>query len=400
MVKKKRIGINCNRVNKDYVGGINTYIFGLLNGFSKFTGNLKFQVYVNKDNRDLFENRFDKIDNIEIIELTNYQHWKIIQVLMYLPFLNFFNKKIHELLSFKNVKIIEKNSDLLYVPTTTLDPYDLKIPTIVSMHDIQEFHFPEFFSWGQKIARKISHRNTVEMSDYIQTSSEFIRKDILNCYKHVINEKKLFVIPEGVDVDLFSSFDLDNNIKSKYKLPKKFILFPAQMWPHKNHLRLLESLKLIKNKNNTVIPLVLTGQKFKYSRKIFDYIHKNNLENQIFYLGKIPKNDLISLYKTAAFLINPVLYESSSLPILEACASGTPCVVSSIPSNKELGEVLKLTFFDPYSIEKMSSVILHSWTNTKKFNEEIQKNNKSIKDFDWAKICQSYSKYFLKFISS
>src|SRR4030095_6012975 len=105
-------------------------------------------------------------------------------------------------------------------------------------------------------------------------------------------------------------------VRSKYAIPATYLFFPAQLWHHKNHLLVLRALLKLKQEGLT-IPLVLVGAQFSAAAGIFQFIKEHKMQ-YVHYLGKVPFDDLVALYQGARFMITAVLYESSSLPILEA----------------------------------------------------------------------------------
>ena len=127
------------------------------------------------------------------------------------------------------------------------------------------------------------------------------------------------MINEGVNIKNFkiNKTALKKNI-SKHNLPSEFIFYPAQLWHHKDHITILKALKKIRDKDNLQINLVLTGENIQPQKLSLKKIDEFNLQNQIFYLGKVTFNDLVSLYSVSKFFITATLYESSSLPALES----------------------------------------------------------------------------------
>src|SRR5271155_4653618 len=61
-----RIGIECLRADPHYVGGLNTYIFGLLDGFAAVGTHHRFQLYLTDDNRRRFA-RYEALENFEVV---------------------------------------------------------------------------------------------------------------------------------------------------------------------------------------------------------------------------------------------------------------------------------------------------------------------------------------------
>ncbi len=382
-----KIGISCYNINPNYKGGINSFTFGLIDGFASLNSEHNFQIYVNRKNSFLFD-KYRNLKNYEIIilnEVTNLE--RIIRGLLFFLGPEIYKSVCH--LIYKNITdIMDKNSDIIYIPTTFLFPYGFKKPTFVSPHDIQQFHYPDFFSKYELLNRKIHTELTIKYSDYIQASSEFMKRDFLEHFSE-LNENQIYVIREGVNVELFSKPKDTSYLKNKYNLPEEFLFFPAQLWKHKNHITVLKSLNEIKNKTGNEIPLVLTGQKFKSSQYIFDFIKDNNLR-EIYYLGPVPFDDLLALYQKAKFLITAVLYESSSLPILEAAASGIPIIASSTPPNIEMSSKLKINLFSPTDYLELSNLILNIWNNSTLINEQVFFNKETINYYSWKNVAQDY----------
>ena len=262
------------------------------------------------------------------------------------------------------------------------------------MHDIQHIHYPNFFSLKEKLVRKLYFSLTVKYVNYIQASSYFIKQDLLNNFKS-LDEKQINVINEGVSVNNFTYFENITDIKKKYSIPNNYIFYPAQLWPHKNHITIIKAMgHLLKNKN-TKIHLVLTGKNYGFYNNILKVAKKEKVTEQIFYLGLVPFEDLLALYKQARFVISAALYESSSLPILESFALGIPIIACDTPPNKELSMKLKIFYFPVLNFIKLSNIIQKEWNSKeKKKYKLINKNN--IKNFDWTEVAKQYLNLFMK----
>ena len=86
---------------------------------------------------------------------------------------------------------IEQNCDVFYCPLSYLKPFNLKIPTVSSIHDLQHLHYPDNFNFLQYKYRNFSFEETIKKSTVIQASSLFIKKDIIKrsiyCYARIFN---------------------------------------------------------------------------------------------------------------------------------------------------------------------------------------------------------------------
>lgn len=389
-----RIAINCIKVNPSYVGGVNTYTFGLIDGLINANNGHHLYLFVCRKNKHLFKKFNDRKDVFIIIaEKDNFMTFlkKAIKGIFILVGNQLIFRFINDFM-FKNVaKIIEQNSDIIYIPTTLLDYYSYKKTVLLSMHDIQHVHYPEYFTKKSLIYRKIVFELSAKYSNYFQASSQFIKDDLLIHFSY-LKENQIIVIPEGVNISEFREPKEDVDICAKYNLPQDFIFFPGQLWKHKNHITVLKAIKILKNVGKN-ISLVLTGQKYSTSKEMFDYIKQNNLKN-IYYLGKIPFKELVALYQKSSFFITAVLYESSSLPILEAAAAGTPIIASKTPANFEMSQILSINLFDPLNENELAELINNLWENGELISEQVKHNLENISYYSWRNAADKYFKFF------
>jgi glycosyltransferase involved in cell wall biosynthesis len=182
-----------------------------------------------------------------------------------------------------------------------------------------------------------------------------------------------------------ASSDLEE-VRTRLKLPERFVFFPAQFWRHKNHLRLIEAFKLVVS-SEPDLKLVLTGNKKKpvwdpnspwhivnRARRrrdtgeeyeaVMSRIASVGLERNVTHLGYIEQRDLQAIYQLALALVMPSLYESVSIPIFEAFQLGTPVVAANVLSlPDQVGDAGLL--FDPLSIDAMADSILAVTRNAK-----------------------------------
>ena len=118
------------------------------------------------------------------------------------------------------------------------------------------------------------------------------------------------------------------------------------------------------------------------------------------YIGKVPSQDMIALFQNAAFMITATLHESSSLPILEAAAAGTPVIASKIPPLEELAQVLQLNLFDPLDVDGLARLIFDLWNDEKTASAQAAVNRRQITCFSWDNTARKYLQFFEKILSS
>lgn len=394
-----RVAINCIGLDPAFVSGVSTYARGLLEGFANTANGHKFRLYVTRGNQGLFES-VKKRESFEIIVVD--EGAQFLRKSICRAALLSFSERVYESTSnlvFRGIReMIDRDADIVYTPCTVLQSFDSSKPTVLSMHDIQHVHYPEFFVWPRRLSRHITYGLSARHARFFQASSEFSKQDFLR-YFQCISPEQIAVIPEGVCVEEFAAPVDTGALQEKYRLPKRFLFYPAQLWLHKNHLILLQALKQIELKYGLQIPLVLTGGKYSAATKVLGYIAGQAM-TYVHYLGRVPFADVVGLHQKAAFLVMPSLHESNSLPVLEAAAAGTPVIASRIPPNEELARVLHLNLFDPLNQEEIERLLVRLWEDEGADNAQSRHNREQVARYSWDNTAQQYLQLFERAIDA
>lgn len=394
-----RVAINCIGLDPSFVSGVSTYARGLLGGFANTANGHKFRLYVTRANQGLFES-LRKRESFEIIVVD--ERAQFLRKSICRAALLSFSERVYESTSnlvFRRLReMIERDADIVYTPCTVLQSFDSRKPTVLSMHDIQHVHFPEFFIWPRRLSRHITYGLSARRARFFQASSEFSKHDFLRFFQ-CISPEQVAVIPEGVHAEDFAAPVDTDSLCEKYGLPERFLFYPAQLWLHKNHLILLQALKQIELKRGLRIPLVLTGGKYSAASRVTGYIADQSM-TYVHYLGTVPFADLVGLYQKAAFLVMPSLHESNSLPVLEAAAAGTPVIASSIPPNEELARGLKLNLFDPLNQEELERLLVRLWEDKSSGIAQAMHNRKQVAMYSWENTATLYLQLFQRAVDA
>ena len=229
-------------------------------------------------------------------------------------------------------KVLENSGiDIFHVPIQYSPIYKIDIPVIITMHDLQEYHYPQYFSFKERLHRRINNKIAINDSDHIICSFEHVKKDIMKFFN--VNSKMVSVCPPPFAEDWFlnkNESDWDQ-IQIKYNIRKNYILYPAATWEHKNHRTLIEAVNYLRQSNFDV-ELICTGNKTNYFSTIVEIISRLNLDDAVHFLGIVPEEDLISLYKNSSLVVIPTLYEAGSGPLYEAMRYQVPVICSNVTS--------------------------------------------------------------------
>ena len=249
------------------------------------------------------------------------------------------------------------SSNLIVAPAPDYLIFGNKVRKIITIHDLQHKYLPNNFSILQRLYRDHVYKFFMEHSFSIICEAEHVKNDIIKFYDIDSRRVKIIKTPPILQYSKNAiTVDVSNEIKAKYSLPDEYVFYPARFWPHKNHIRLIKSLKYIEKNYGKKIDLVLVGAQDKQWNRIMMQIEEEQMGEQVRYIGFVPQADIPYFYVNSLALVMPSLFESVSMPIWEAFSLGIPVVASHLPGIEEqtCGAAL---LFDPLDIEDMASSI-------------------------------------------
>jgi glycosyltransferase involved in cell wall biosynthesis len=172
---------------------------------------------------------------------------------------------------------------------------------------------------------------TVKMADHVITISESERSRMIKHTK--IQTVKISAVHPGLD-DMFYERDavVKENIKRKYNLPDKFVLYVGRLNIRKNIETVLKGFTLVKGD----ISLTIVGKEEKGGLDIDGEITRLGIKDKVSKIGHVPDADLAEILASAAVFVFPSHAEGFGLPPLEAMKSGVPAIVAD---NTSLPEV-------------------------------------------------------------
>ena len=119
------------------------------------------------------------------------------------------------------------------------------------------------------------------------------------------------------------------DILEKYSLKADYFFYPAQFWPHKNHIRILQALLTLRDDHGWQPNVVFSGKDYGNLGHIKKFIRINKLESQVKILGFVPSEDMFGLYKNSMAVVMPTYFGPTNLPPLEAWLLGIPLIYSA-----------------------------------------------------------------------
>ncbi|MCQ6254153.1 glycosyltransferase family 4 protein [Methanocaldococcus sp.] len=210
-----------------------------------------------------------------------------------------------------------------------------KMPYVQSIHSTEIGRCGGLYSDDSRAIHTIEYLSTYESCQVI-TVSYSLKEEVCNIFK--TPEDKVKVIYNGIDpweFDIDMSQDEILNFRRSIGVQddEKMILFVGRLTYQKGVEYLIRAIPKILEKHNVKLVIAGSGDMRNY---LEDLSYQLNIRHKVIFLGFVSKEMLKKLYKSSDIVVIPSVYEPFGIVALEAMASGTPVVVSSVGGLKEI----------------------------------------------------------------
>ena len=220
---------------------------------------------------------------------------------------------------------VPEGIDLIHYPVTVPIP-STRAPCVTTVYDLQHHDMPQFFSPVERAYRRWAYDSAARAADMVLTTSAWSKGRLVDLLG--LSPERVEVVHMGVDGERFSPQpgDVDQDSRARLGLPERYLIYPANLWPHKNHERLAA-----------------------HARRL-------GVEDRVRHLGYVDRAMVPAIYRQAVAMIFPSLYEGFGSPPVEAMACGCPVAASPRGSLAEVcgGAALEI---EPESVESISAAI-------------------------------------------
>jgi glycosyltransferase involved in cell wall biosynthesis len=257
---------------------------------------------------------------------------------------------------------------------------------VLVFHDLQHEYYPEFFAPADLDERRRVFSASLRRADRVIAVSEYTRQTILERFG--LPAERVATAHEAADrrfhPDRWYPTDLPR-VLAKYGLcGGEYLLFPAHTWRHKNHDGALEALAALRTRTGLRPPLVLTGTPKEGHPGLWEAARRLGLREQIHFLGYCPPGEMPALYRGAAALFYPSLFEGFGIPLIEAMWCRCPIVCSNVTSLPEVaGDAALLA--DPRSPEALADALARILTDPTVRAELAERGIRRAREFSWRR---------------
>jgi glycosyltransferase involved in cell wall biosynthesis len=273
------------------------------------------------------------------------------------------------------------------------DGFLTKVPSIYNPHDLQHLHFPEFFTTKEIERRELTYRTYVDQAELSVMMTSWGKDDLVS--KFGVPPDNVAVVPWA---SVLASYPAPSDsdlaaLRDRLNLPEKFVLFPAQTWEHKNHLRFLDALAILRDKHGLEVTAVCPGKHSDHFPEVERRLRDLGLADVTQFPGFVSPLELRSLYTLATALVFPSLFEGWGLPVSEAFWIGLPVACSAIPSLVDVAGDAALTF-DPHSPEQIADSVMRLWNDPPLRESLAEKGKKRAGQFSFDNTARLFRAHY------
>lgn len=250
-------------------------------------------------------------------------------------------------------RLMHQRYDVVHYPDY-LVPLRRPARCVVTIHDLAYAADASFFTRRQRLWRHVMYPAALRAATTIVAVSDFTRREILRLFPDIAAHK-IRVVHLGVRPFAEPTSEVRNAVRSRLRLPERFVLSVCTREPRKNLPRLLRAFGECPELANEHLVLVGGSGWGPDSLEVLG-AYGPQLSRRVLVTGYIDEVELAALYHMASAFVYVSLVEGFGLPPLEALSCGLPVIASDIPVLREvLGS--NALYVDPYSIEKIGTAI-------------------------------------------
>ena len=312
------------------VGGISKVVYDLSHKMVKEGNEVTVVTYKDGDNVKYYEN--DK--GVEVYRVDNYmiRPNNFIDWIMQLNF-NMITKA-NEIIN-KNGKFdVIHAHDWLVAYTAKSIKESYNIPLISTIHATESGRNSGIHDETQRYINDSEWMLTYESSEVI-VNSNYMKNEVQKLFG--LPYDKINVIPNGVNLQLFSNVNVDYDFRRQYAMDnEKIILYVGRLVYEKGIQNLIAAMpKILDRYHDSKLIICGRGGMIDELREQVKYL---GIDNKVYFAGYCDSKKMQKMYKCADVAVFPSTYEPFGIVAIESMLSGTPTIVSDVGGLNEIVE--------------------------------------------------------------
>jgi glycosyltransferase involved in cell wall biosynthesis len=242
-------------------------------------------------------------------------------------------------------------ADLFHIPVNRV-PLLMRKPYVVTIHDMSSLLFDSTKGWRNSL-RLYRFRRGLLRADRVIAVSAATHRDVENLLG--VPRERMRLVYSAPSPEFFQHKRAADaraagpeakalerqRILERYQIHYPFLLYAGSIRPQKNVPRLVEAFAiarsaLINHPGYDGLRLIIIGDEISRHPSVRQAVIQSRVEDVVRFLGFVPFDTMRVFHEAATAFVFPSLYEGFGLPPLEAMASGTPVITSSMSSLPEV----------------------------------------------------------------
>jgi glycosyltransferase involved in cell wall biosynthesis len=240
----------------------------------------------------------------------------------------------------------ELPANLYHIPVNRV-PLMMCKPYVVTIHDMSSLLFEKNRSWKNSL-RQYRFRRGLLRADQVIAVSAATRRDVENLMGVPPERIRLVYSAPSPEFSNHTRTSIQETeeaererILERYQVHYPFLLYAGAIRPQKNIPRLVEAFAIARaaltnHPKYHDLRLIIVGDEISRYPSVRQAVMQSRVEDSVRFLGFVPFDTMRVFYAAAEAFVFPSLYEGFGLPPLEAMASGTAVITSSMSSLPEV----------------------------------------------------------------
>jgi len=257
-------------------------------------------------------------------------------------------------------------SGKLYIIPSYLTSLLCRKPLVIVFHHLRQQDYNE--------------KNLITLSAYRQAKviiavSQATAKEIEKTFK----VRRIIVTGNGVDLEKFQK------LKNQQKIYDA--IYFGRICKEKGIHTLLYAWKIVRQKMPSAKLFLMGGGEDKAECYYRELAKKLKLDRNVAFSGLISDQDALSMLNSSKIFVLPSTEEGFGLTVVEAMATGLPCILSDIPALRE-NFYSSAVFVKPQDAEELAQAILTLLSNPEKRKKLKEKGRRLVKQFSWDDVAK------------
>ena len=245
---------------------------------------------------------------------------------------------------------------------------------VVTVHDVSFLTYPDTHSSASRSYYAQAVR-TLKAANGVIAVSAHVRNALLE--RQLARPATVRVIPEAPASAFAAPPEADGYLGSS----TPYALFLGTIQPRKNLLRVASAFAAAAIDSDAQL-LVAGALGYRGSEIVREITTRGRWGGRVRFLGRVSDRTAARLLRHARLALVLSIDEGFGLPVLEAMAAGTPCVVANAGALPETaGGAAELA--DPFDEDSMAAAIACVWTDDRRRSELTRLGRRRVQDFTW-----------------